>query len=386
MSLHAGSAAELSGSVGSPLYRMLPDHLPGVIAVALVPAAVWVLSRSRSRLGIGYRGLPAHLRLLCWLLLTTAAVHLGLILGGHRPALQLVFVLDSAALLAVTRRLLLGGRWRRPAAALLAASILAYAVVSVQSEAPDQVGMATKLVEIAALAIVLRPRRSTRLRQALASTATVTLVVLTGLAGWLGAYKATERGGSEGHDGRAALPGSIMSARPGQVPTSAERAAADRFHQLAVAALLGYRDPAAAARDGYHVAGIVGSEFHADNPAYAKDGRNFDPARPESLVYAQTKRGPVLLGAAYQMPSTKLTGPRIGGPLTDWHGHENVCMSLVPPVLSGLVSPFGGCAVGSIVIPITPEVIHLWLFPGPPSPWGELDEKLRARYLASFER
>ena len=60
-------------------------------------------------------------------------------------------------------------------------------------------------------------------------------------------------------------------------------------------------------------------------------------------------------------------------------------VSLTPPAFSGLVSPFGGCAVGSIAIPITAEMIHVWLAPGAPSHFGDLDEKWRASYLASFD-
>jgi hypothetical protein len=48
------------------------------------------------------------------------------------------------------------------------------------------------------------------------------------------------------------------------------------------------------------------------------------------------------------------------------------------------VSPFGDCPVGSIAIPKTPEVIHLWVVPGAPTKWGDLDPKWLAAYLASY--
>jgi hypothetical protein len=56
---------------------------------------------------------------------------------------------------------------------------------------------------------------------------------------------------------------------------------------------------------------------------------------------------------------------------------------LLPPALSGFTSPFGGCPVGSITIPATPEMIHVWVFPGAPIMFGDLDERWRATYLAS---
>jgi len=105
-------------------------------------------------------------------------------------------------------------------------------------------------------------------------------------------------------------------------------------------------------------------------------------SRPESLIYAESARGPVLLGAMYEMPSLGDPGPAIGGPLTMWHAHENVCFGLAPPAFVGLMSPFGGCPVTSLTIPITPEMIHLWLIPGAPV-FGEVEDEVRRAYLAS---
>ena len=57
-------------------------------------------------------------------------------------------------------------------------------------------------------------------------------------------------------------------------------------------------DPKVAAAAGYHVAGMSGIDFHANNPAYEGDGRVLDPARPETLVYAIAPDGrAVLFGA-----------------------------------------------------------------------------------------
>jgi hypothetical protein len=88
----------------------------------------------------------------------------------------------------------------------------------------------------------------------------------------------------------------------------------------------------------------------------------------------------------YEMPSLTEPGPRIGGPLTEWHGHENVCFSIAPPALTGLVSPFGFCPVGSITFPTTSEMIHVWTAPGAPQWFGDLDPEWLTAYLASFDR
>lgn len=92
----------------------------------------------------------------------------------------------------------------------------------------------------------------------------------------------------------------------------------------------------------------------------------------------------MLLGAVYEMHDLDGRGPAIGAPLTEWHSHENICISLVPPALSGLVCPFGGCPLRSVAIPTTPEMIHVWVVPGAPTRFGDLDEEWRAEYLASL--
>ena len=115
------------------------------------------------------------------------------------------------------------------------------------------------------------------------------------------------------------------------------------------AALARYADPAVAAADGYHVNGLAGIDFHAGNPSYEHDDLILDPARPETLVYAVAPDGrPVLMGAMFLMPKIGQPGPTVGGPLTVWHAHQNICFSLTPPGLSGILSPLGGCPIGSI--------------------------------------
>lgn len=128
--------------------------------------------------------------------------------------------------------------------------------------------------------------------------------------------------------------------------------------------------------------GIFGLDFHAGNSTYDHDDRVLDPERPETLVYAMGPNGPILLGAMFQMPGFDEAGPAVGGPLTVWHGHEQICISLVPPGLTGIVSPLGGCPVGSLAIPKTAEMIHIWTVAGVPQPFGDLDDDWRRAYVA----
>jgi hypothetical protein len=371
------------GAESSSLYGVLPEHAPALAAAVAVPFIVTWLARSYPHATAGSRNRPA-----LWLLTTSASVHAGLVVGHEWTLLTLGYAAYAGSLALVVRRLVLGRSWRLAAAFVLVAGILAYLVSLVNGHPPDQLGLATKLVELAALALVIRPERDRAPWRRLAgSTAIVTLVVLTGLAGWTGAFLAAEAEGDTGshHGGAMPQPSSVIRHHEDRAPTSAERAAADAFYLRAAAALTAYADPEAAAADGYQVDGIRGDDFHAVNPGYQADGRIFDPERPENLIYAATDRGPVLLGAMYEMPEIGQRGPAIGGPLTVWHEHENVCLTLVPPGLSGLQSPFGLCPIGSILLPRTPEMIHLWVVPGAPR-FGDIDDDERAEYLARFEQ
>jgi hypothetical protein len=81
----------------------------------------------------------------------------------------------------------------------------------------------------------------------------------------------------------------------------------------------------------------------------------------------------------FETPSGR-SGPMIGGPHTVWHGHEQVCFSFTG--LAGLTSPLGSCPLGSLTIPMINEMIHLWVVPGAPVRWGDLDPAWLASYLA----
>jgi hypothetical protein len=378
----------------SPLYQVGPEHLLGLLALALVPIALILLRRDDAH------RLPPIEWLLVGLLLGSAALHAGLVIGNdHGAAISVLFIGDAVTLAIVARRVLRGERPGRLAVLVLAGSIVAYWASTIAGEAPEQVGLATKLAEILALGIVLRPapgsgRRA--LRSFARGLAVTLLVVGTGATSWIGAFRASaaepgavaghhvhgDAAGHHGHSGGLPPPGVVLPAVPARDATPAEEMAARDLVLAARTALARYADPAVAAADGYHVNGLAGIDFHASNPAYENDGRILDPARPETLVYAVAPNGrPVLMGAMFQMPGPGQPGPAIGGPLTTWHGHENVCISLTPPGLSGLLSPLGTCPIGSILLPRTSEMIHIWIVPGAPEPFGDLDDAWKRAYL-----
>ncbi len=96
-----------------------------------------------------------------WLLGVAAAVHLALPLGHFDgPLLTIAFVGSGAAYAWLAIRAYEGRTWRLWSALLLVATLISYLVVSATGgEEPDQVGIATALVELVALGLCLVPSR-----------------------------------------------------------------------------------------------------------------------------------------------------------------------------------------------------------------------------------
>ncbi len=373
-----------TGSGSSLLYTLPSEHLPVVALLAVLPLfalAVQLLAPRWSlpaRLREGYRARPPLHRLAAWLIAVSAVVHLGLI-GHHEGVLGALMILDGLLLAGVVGLLLTGRRWRLPAAVILGGSLAAWWAVTLAGQAPDQLALLTKLVEVGALAMVLTPTAGARVRGWMASMLVIVLVVVTDAAAWAGTFW---QASDLGHMGGASQPGMLMGHAPDRPATPTEIAAANAVWQATATALAPFRDPRIAAANGYQVEGVFGLDFHAQNEAYQHDGRIMDPARPEHLIYAEGPDGPVLLGAMFEMPDGAGPGPAVGGPLTVWHAHEHVCFGLLPLGMTGLLSPLGSCPVGSVDITRTPEMIHVWVADGAPVHWGELDDAWKADYVA----
>ena len=304
---------------------------------------------------------------------------LALVLGHEPYFMTPLWLIGGIAPLVIMHRLMRGRRWRRWAALVLIGSIVGYMISTVSGEAPDQVGIATKLAELLALGIVLTPIDDTRrLRRFAASGVTVTLVLATAISVWIGAFVSGDGGH---HLGEVSSPGVLIPNLEDREPSAHEIEEAEELYAQTVAGISGFEDINVARAAGYDVDNMFGSDFHAGNSAYQADGRIMDPARPETLVYAVRDEGPVLLGAMFEMPGIGEQGPAVGGPITVWHAHDHVCFALTPPALAGLQSPFGGCPFGSLTIARTGEMIHVWTLPGAPEVFGNLDDAWLSAYL-----
>ncbi len=157
--------------------------------------------------------------------------------------------------------------------------------------------------------------------------------------------------------------GMVMAPVPARAPTSAEQTAAanlvsqvtsgtQQFASLAVAEASGYR-PAAAGPPR-------GPITHYIDPAVVASQDVLDPSHPSALMYANTVTGPVLVGAMFLGPAPCQPGPDIGGPLTDWHAHDDLCLS--HGVIVGNTRATGSCTIGTHSDD-TYFMLHVWTAP-----------------------
>jgi hypothetical protein len=367
--------------VGSALYDVLPEHRPALAALVVLPLAALAVHRRPAWLPplvlpARLRALPVERRVAVWMLLTSAFVHAAIV-PTHGFSLWGTAFAADAGLLTVAAHALLTGRRRAAGLATLAlvGSLLGLFVGLATGEVPDQVAMACKLVEVAGLLALWSPQRARRRRRVLATSGVFALTLPVVIGVWAVGLTAGQGAGHHAEPGVAPALGTAMPAGPTEPAGAEQRKAADALYRNVSAAIARFEDPAVAVAAGYHAEGIRGTGFHADNPAYTGDGRTLDPRRPETLVYAARDDGtPVLLGAMFQAQGLRAHGPAVGGPLTVWHAHEQVCFGLLPPSLAGLTSPLGVCPAGSVTIPLTNEMMHVWTVPGAPSRFGDLPD------------
>lgn len=244
-------------------------------------------------------------------------------------------------------------------------------------------GLAALAVALSA-AVLVRPVRPIRLEQrVLASVASVAVAFVV-LAGMIAAAQPSHHAGVETAVA-SAQPAALVAPVPyaptrpidlgGVEGVSAEQQArAENLIANTLSHLPTYADPAVAEADGYRSINDGGTGYeHYINGEYRTDGRVLDPDRPESLVY-QVRDGEKQLVAAMYMaePGTTLeTTPDIGGPLTQWHIHDNLCFAESGQV-AGLTDASGGCAP-PLVKPEPVPMIHVWIVPHPCGPFAALE-------------
>jgi hypothetical protein len=161
-------------------------------------------------------------------------------------------------------------------------------------------------------------------------------------------------------------------------PTGAQLQAAVQLIDTTKAAVAKYSDRQAAINAGYKPMEPEGlAIMHYVNAAYFTDADILRPDHVQSLIYYNSSRGPVLIGAMYIMPRLGVRGPQIGGSLTTWHKHDQLCIDKATAVIVAFAhdtssngnDKSGTCPRGSSN-GSTPEMLHVWLIDNPDGPFG----------------
>ncbi len=160
---------------------------------------------------------------------------------------------------------------------------------------------------------------------------------------------------------------------PGVTPE--QQARAENLLAITLVRLPQWSDPKKAEAAGFVSIGDAATgDEHYVNLSWFDDGRVLDPDHPESLVYETDGKGGKKLAAAMYMlkPGTRLTdAPNIGGNLTQWHIHNNLCFTSDAKVAS-LRTNDGPCPAGQNPGVDSP-MIHVWIEKHPCGPFAALE-------------
>jgi hypothetical protein len=343
------------GAQPEGMFDIAPDHALGLYAGLLALPIALIAMRLRST----RHSVPGTVQAASVLMTVAGAIHLGLVPShSGEPITAALFVLNGIAYIALAT-VFTWRWWRVASSALLLMTVFGYlGFIAVGFDSPDQVALATKLLELITLGLVLVPvRGEVRPRDrnwnwALLASALPLLTLVSGATAW-GIALATP-------DTKHVHVGAVLQAT-NDVATPEQVAAAAQLYADTKAATVPYEDWHQAWAAGYRPGGSTSMpSTHWMNATYVKAGYVMDPQRPQGLVYANSKHGPVLLGAMFQMSHINQFGPDPGGPLTAWHQHENICVTPFGLEFS-LMTPYSTCPLGAIDISVSP-MLHVWFF------------------------
>ncbi len=179
--------------------------------------------------------------------------------------------------------------------------------------------------------------------------------------------------------GPVAMPDPGMQMAPGmkmanssctKTPTAAQESATVSLVNTTWADAKKYQSLAVAKADGFRPVTPTGLPVvHYINPANYRTtlfgGPVIDPSAPQSLVYANTPKGAVLVAVMYIDSPLEAATPEPGGCLTQWHVHTNLCFGRGGRGVVGEMDPT--CPAGS-VNRMSPPMLHIWFAPIPGGP------------------
>lgn len=159
--------------------------------------------------------------------------------------------------------------------------------------------------------------------------------------------------------------------------TLAQQARAENLIAITLDRLPQFADPAHAESLGFRSIGdgFTGHE-HYINWDYITDEHILNPDYPESLVYDTSGPEKELVSAMFMTePGVRLDEvPELGGALTQWHVHEDLCFTNDPegPRVAGLTGIDQDCRPPLEKFPATP-MIHVWITPHVCGPFAALE-------------
>jgi hypothetical protein len=250
----------------------------------------------------------------------------------------------------------------------------------------DGIAAGLAVVALLAAAALLRLGRARLLASPLLTGGTAVLVAALAVPGMLAAGTHAHDEGADGHGHEGAVVAEVAAVPPKPYDptlpidlsgvdgvTPQQQARAENLLAVTILRLPQFADPAAVEAMGFVSIGdgFLGHE-HYLNAANMRDDKLLDPDFPESLVFDTSVTPKKLVAAMYMLNEgdTLDDVPELGGKLTQWHVHDNLCFS--GPRVAGLTDATGSCAPGLTKGAATP-MIHVWIEPHRCGPFAALE-------------
>jgi len=147
--------------------------------------------------------------------------------------------------------------------------------------------------------------------------------------------------------------------------TPQQQARAENLIAITLARLPQFADVSTLEAKGYNsIQDASTGHEHYINWDLINDGRQLDPDYPESLVFEMLNGQKTLVSAMFMAEGdvTLDNVPDVGGALTQWHIHDNLCYtSDDPPRVRGLTRADGSCSPGLRTLGQPVPMIHVWI-------------------------
>jgi hypothetical protein len=159
--------------------------------------------------------------------------------------------------------------------------------------------------------------------------------------------------------------------------TADQQARAEKLVDVTRRRLPRFAEVATATAAGYVSIGDAASGYeHYVKWSYVNDDTILDPDHAETLVYRVDGDDRQLVSAMYMLSENRTldTVPDVGGRLTQWHIHDDLCFTDDPtaPVVAAITTPDGRCPP-----PLTKRaqvpMLHVWIVPHRCGPFAALE-------------